>query len=204
MNEYLVEKLKNLNKEEKQHFFFNFIYSFNYGEIKIKDKLFKTEQVNTVKTLIEAGFDVNTRNYLDATPLFYAQTKEMAEVLIQAGADVNTRDNQKATPLFCVNSKEIAEILIQHGADVNAKNNYGNTPLFSAKSKEIAEILIQHGADVNARNNEGQTPVEFCRSYGFADLGNFIEQKAIEFERKKLNQALPTSRKKSNHSKFHL
>ena len=206
----------------------------NFTPFEINKHLFRIPPFELVQVFIDSGIDINAKNEAGYTLLFFAKSPKVAELLIQAGADVNTKNKYGTTPLFSAKSKEITELLIQAGADVNAQNNYRNTPLFFAKSKEIAEILIQAGADVNTRDKNGNTPLHWCnnqeimelliqagadiniknknketpseyhRKNGHSDLADFMEQKAIEFERKKLNQVLPQSQKNSNYSKYRL
>lgn len=234
MKNQILEKLKQLNQQEKKDLLFEFFYSYNHNLIKIKNKWFETDDINFLKNLIEAGVEVNSKNHFHATPLFYAKSKEIAEILIQHGADVKAEDISSQTPLFYSESKEVVELLIQAGVDVNAQNHVGATSLSYIQSKEMAEVLIKHGADVNRRDKNGNTPLHWCnnqeimelliqagadiniknknketpseyhRKNGHSDLADFMEQKAIEFERKKLNQVLPQSQKNSNYSKYRL
>ena len=82
----------------------------------------KLGDVDSVKSLIEKGADVNTENDWGCTPLHYA-------------ADSGYVD--------------IAKLLIEHGADVNAKDSDGWTPLHYALKNghtDVAELLKKHGA----------------------------------------------------------
>ena len=77
-----------------------------------------------------------------------AGQKEIAELLIADGADVNAKDDVGQTPLYFAADKEVVELLIAKGADVNAKDNFGGTPLDFAirfDHTEIADLLRKHG-----------------------------------------------------------
>ena len=98
--------------------------------------------VETVKTLLAAGVDVNGEEGwtpLHATVLnmkFYASNK---------------------------GHKKIIELLLEKGADVNSKMENGMTALHLSAwdhEKEIAELLIVNGADINAMNMGSQTPLD--------------------------------------------
>ena len=86
--------------------------------------------------------------------------------LVQQGADVNSREPDGTTALHWaarVGSGTIADVLLSAGADVNAANRYGLTPLAVAtKAGQTAMMqkLLKAGADVrwsDAGLPEGQT-----------------------------------------------
>ena len=107
--------------------------------------------VEAIKQHLAAGTDVNARDSIGETPLFYAAVdghKEIAELLIAEGADVNVRGKIRTTPLQAaamLSHKEIVELLIDAGADVNVKDLLGETPLDWADDG-IALLLREHGA----------------------------------------------------------
>ena len=99
----------------------------------LNDQLFravKATDINTVKKLLAAGADVNTRDHFDNTPLYIAAHRN------------------------CV---RISKILIDHHADVNPKNGAGLTPLHiaimaaitgsSPSHTEVIRLLLIQGAD---------------------------------------------------------
>jgi ankyrin repeat protein len=128
-----------------------------------------------VKTLIEAGADVNARSSDDGwTALMEAasdQCDEAAKILLRAGADVNARYTGGETALMMAQRVsrtsgrrpyKISETLIAFGADVNAKDNRGRNVLFYALDSfvpafMIPAALLDHGADVNAQDAAGRT-----------------------------------------------
>ncbi len=99
---------------------------------------------------------------------------ESAKTLIDAGADINQGDADTNTPLLIAilnNHDELAQMLIDKGADVNLSNKDGRSPLFAAvdahdvdwsdrplvketdkiTSLDVIKSLIDHKANVNAR-----------------------------------------------------
>ena len=157
-------------------------------DIDIINLAASTGDIEAVKQYLDAGGDVNAKNKVTTTPLYWAAyegQKEIVELLITNGADVNLRSgmvvktkdgsegNKMAqeimnnrTPLDMAilrEHTEIAELLIAKGTDVNAKSNRGYTPLHEASKKEkteIIELLIAKGADVNAKDADGKTPLD--------------------------------------------
>ena len=90
---------------------------------------------------------------------------EFVKILVDAGADVNVRDYDDNTPLMVINygrnkstAHEILKCLLVHGADVNASDIMGRTAMFKDSSymycfPDIVKTLIDAGADVNKKVN---------------------------------------------------
>jgi serine/threonine protein kinase/ankyrin repeat protein len=143
--------------------------------------------------LIEAGADVNARDYLDQSPLEWAAkyaSPEIVQMLIKADADLNA-ESRYGTVLMAGTRVEIAKLLIEAGADVNAGKytsplataaKYGNAelirllvekgakvndpkdpPIHWAGKPEAAKVLIEAGADVNQRNAKGESALNLTQ-----------------------------------------
>lgn len=82
--------------------------------------------------------------------------------LLNAGADLNTADEDGGTPLHvaCTYGRvEIIHLLLERGADPEARNSLGYTPLILAclyQETDIIRLLLSHGADVNAVDDLGR------------------------------------------------
>jgi ankyrin repeat protein len=155
-----------------------------------------TGNIETVKQLLAAGRDVNTKALGGKTPLHHAAMeghKEIAELLIAKGADVNARNERMdATPLFmrlpfgaAAGHKEIIELLIAKGADVNARDKYGFTPLHWAivgradgvtTDKETAKLLIAKDADVNIPSNKGDSPLDNAIDLNLPEIADLLRK----------------------------
>jgi ankyrin repeat protein len=126
------------------------------------------------KGLIDAGADLNAKDYAKKTPLHYVaegNRPELARVLIDAGADLNAEDYAKQTPLHLAAMKghtEIAKGLIDAGADLNAEDEDKQTPLHYAATyyeKAIVKILIDAGAKLDVQDKWEKTPWYYANSY---------------------------------------
>ncbi|KAF9965481.1 hypothetical protein BGZ70_004788 [Mortierella alpina] len=101
---------------------------------------------------------------------------ETCQKLIEAGAQVNDRDYAEWTPLHeaCVTGHEkVAELLIQHHADVNAPGGHMDTPLHDAAQNghvDVVRLLLAHGANVLAKNAKGVIPIDVTDDKEVADL----------------------------------
>lgn len=108
--------------------------------------------IETMRTLIEHGADVNEASDYSALSLAVMYNKPKAVLfLLEQGADVNgnIRDSSFGSMDTAVQhgTTEMLKLLIDHGADVNA-----DSPLLTAfayQKYKKAAILVQHGADVN-------------------------------------------------------
>ena len=102
----------------------------------------RRDDIARIKTLIEAGADVNgAAPGTGYTPLMWAMSAEATRTLLRAGANVRARDRHGHTPLMWVISK--------NGVPDEAPR--------------IAEELIDAGADVGDRDHKGQTPLDWAR-----------------------------------------
>ena len=141
--------------------------------ISFHEAIYKGD-LKTVKTLIEQGRDVNTRNEIFETPLFQAADVghiEIVKLLIANGADVNADCGLDGTALHIAvlrGHTDIAKLLIAHEANVNARTGKGGfTPLHFAAGnghKELVELLIAKGADLYAKDRYHTTVLDCARS----------------------------------------
>ena len=137
------------------------------------------------------------------------QSLEIMKTLIEAGADVNARNRSYSTALFCYSYgdkaySEKTKLLLKAGADVNARNMYGRTPLFTTFE---GQVLIDAGADVNARDYEGLSPLAFVYLSGGAEKKELLEKngakltpqekKRIALEQQKADLAVAEYRAKT-------
>ena len=147
----------------------------------------KAGDVETARTLIAGGADVNAPQGDGATALHWAAHRndlDAATLLIEAGADVNVANGLGATPLWLAainGGAPMAERLLEAGADPNASLKMGETPLMTAArsgSLQAVERLLDHGADVNAAEHErGQTALMWAVAQQHAGVARFLVEK---------------------------
>src|SRR5262249_32962456 len=115
----------------------------------------KYKNIEIIKTLIEAGADVNAVAYrsqphMGSTALKYAidaNSVEIVEILLNAGANANVLVDGGLFDLIEISRKEEWQNYAQN-------HDVRNNPILSYAisrhcSKEIAQALINAGADVN-------------------------------------------------------
>ena len=111
---------------------------------------------NPIPILIEKNVNINERDFVGRTPLFYA---------VRSG---NLNDT---------------ELLIQKGADITSADNYGHTPAHVAAIKtgifdrkgsnhyfDILKSLKEKGADMNAKDYRGRTVLDCLKYFGNREL----------------------------------
>ena len=112
------------------------------------------------------GADINCRDSLERTPLFYVKNEEMLRCFLDcSNLDLNASDREGRNILHTVRNPELIPIFVRRGADVNKQDNHGNTPLhYHIHSIEMIQTLLSCGADPNIRNAEGNTPLSMVQS----------------------------------------
>ena len=113
-------------------------------------------EVDTVKRLIEAGADVDARDFGGLTALMLTVRNghaEIVKILLEAGADLNAQDDDGETALLKAargGQTEVVNILITASADVNVRTKNGDTALILAKGwghTHIVDLLRKAGAE---------------------------------------------------------
>lgn len=117
-----------------------------------------TNNVNTVKVLLDHKVDLESRDRLGRTPLLIAVARvQLPHALVPKG-------NYEFLPgrhVFI--SVEVIELLLAKGARLDVKDGDQNTPLHIAAARldvDVIEMLLLRGADPNALNGEFKTPYQ--------------------------------------------
>jgi uncharacterized protein YoxC len=104
--------------------------------------------------------ELNT-NLLDAA---MNGQRETVKILIEAGANIDAKNWEGRTALHRASYRghtSVAKLLIEKGANINEKNNRGDTSLHIASFKgrtQIVKMLIENGANIREKNRSGETP----------------------------------------------
>lgn len=115
------------------------------------------------------GIDVNSSDYSDNPPLYYAckyTTDRIVRKMLQMGADITALCGEKSTPLALVACEakklDILKVLCEFGAYINVHNDNGFSLLHTAcleQDMEFITYLVENGADVSATDSNGNTPL---------------------------------------------
>lgn len=134
-------------------------------------------QATVANYLIDKGANVNAKNEIGATPLYFA-TKDfdLTQRLIDRGANVNIRAFGDYTPLHRVAASgnlKLAKLLLDHGADPNANGSLGTVLQYiiqlSQPNEQMAKLLVENGAKLNQKSNLGNTVLHLAALKGSVD-----------------------------------
>ena len=134
--------------------------------------------METVKTLLAHGADVEHSSFNGYAPLNCTRSGDAVELLVAHGADVNAPNGLGQSPLWFAIGDEaplgVVEALIKHGADVNETSlEYGSILMDAIYlHPDALESLIKAGADVNFKNDIGSTPLHKAAR---GDKANLVE-----------------------------
>ena len=101
-------------------------------------------QAELVSLLLSRGASLNRPDAEGKLPVHTA-TPAVLPFLLQAGADVNARDRLGRTPLFYARSPEHAQMLLQAGADIQARDNRGDTAFDVSDQAAVKSFLLMSG-----------------------------------------------------------
>ena len=129
-----------------------------------------------MQVLIDAGADIEVKNYDDRSPLLLASqcgNLRVVAMLVKAGADVCVTDNKGNTCLSLAayngHTETVRTLLCMPEVDVNQSNCRSDTPLHLAVLQnypDVSKLLIDAGADIEAMNCTGRTPLHCACSAG--------------------------------------
>jgi len=140
-------------------------YSSNpYLLIDVIRSLSHKNLYRVVQTLVQFGFDVNTKSPLGETALMVsiaAAETEIAKYLIDQGADVNERSATGSYPIIEASKKGLLGLVSElraAGAHIDSADALGQTALFAAVAQAnlpLVDRLLEFGANPHKRDVNG-------------------------------------------------
>lgn len=131
------------------------------------------DYLQSSKILIQAGSNVNDKNFYNRTALHLSVKKndsELVEHLLLQGAEVDAKDQCGCTPLSDAvshnnNGSHLSLIvkLLEKNADPNSKDSWEKTPLHIAAERgdaQTIEILVSYKVDVNVKGVRGMKGIK--------------------------------------------
>jgi len=136
--------------------------------------------IKIVQALVEKGFDVDTIDTHNQTPLYLASKNSQIEVvlyLIKHGSDFNIQIDNLSYFHWAIKHgyHSIVELLVERGVNINLKDEYNRTPLYIASNNNFPDIflyLAKLGCDLI-------TPIESMSYIHWASLKGYFQ--IVEF-----------------------
>ena len=162
----------------------------------------KKGDMTSVRILINAGINVNSKDEFGNTPLHMASYHghtEIIKMLLGAKAELNSQTKEGNTPLHMALYKghiEVVKILLEAGSDIDNVNIKGKTPLHIASyhgHTQIIKMLLDAKADVNARTKEGNTPLHTASYKGHVEIVTFLLEAGSDIDSVNLKSNTPLS-----------
>ncbi len=148
-------------------------YPVHAGSYEDFFQAIKRDDAKEVQTLLQRGFDINTRDPKGLHGLFLAVRDESVKTAVVLAAwpkvEVETRNATDESPLMMASLRgqtAVVQLLIEKGADVNKP---GWAPLHYAATKghlEVMNLLLEHHAYIDASSPNESTPLMMAALYG--------------------------------------
>lgn len=143
-----------------------------------------------IKQLIKYGANVNSRDDLGRTPLFYAVLNDYtgcAVYLLKKGGNPNLYDYEKTgiLHLVSIDNASLIKKMIPHVQNINEQDDTGNTPLIHAVRFEhsgVVKKLIVGGADLNIVNVKKNSALHYAASNGDKSLVKLLIRKGASLD----------------------
>lgn len=144
--------------------------------------LIQKDNIPALRLVIEAGADLEARDYRGRTPLFhFGETSEITKILLDYGSNPDAQDynNLTAAHVAVISGRlDRLKLLIEYGADINKQDKDGQTPLFLAVSIgekcSLIRLLLDAGGDIDLSDTSGQTPLMLASESGNLDVVRYL------------------------------
>lgn len=149
--------------------------------------------LDTIKSQLDGGRDIESRDIAGQTALMYAAESGQMEVvkyLVSRGADVNAKTKLLGLGTALIyaasaNRYEVVEYLIENGADVNATTQNEETALFWAAGGghvEAVKVLLDRGASTEHKNKDGQTALDIAWELNRNEVTKILQSSGMTAE----------------------
>jgi ankyrin repeat protein len=115
---------------------------------------YHSRDIESVKRLIENGFDIHTENELMLRIAVGKGRVEIVKFLLEHGADARVNSSTLASACY-FRETAIVKLLLEYGADVHANNDEAlKMTCFAGMNNtvEIVKLLLEYGANVHSMN----------------------------------------------------
>lgn len=146
--------------------------------------------VDTIKSLIAHGEDINAINIRGHAPIHLATAKgnsDVVHLLLENGVDVNVVGTDSGcTSLHYAASLgyvDLCELLVRYGAETGAQTARMETPLHLAVARghsEVVAVLLKYNARLDIRDKNGMMPLQLAENINNREIVALIKQHLAE------------------------
>ncbi len=136
-------------------------------------KAVKENNIDTVRSLLDKGVDVNAKDKGGRTALMLASRQSVVRALLAAGADVNERDNSGVTALMLMAASgktAMIQSLLSEIVDAKGQNSWTALIWAAAAGKtDSVKALLAADANAEAKADNGVTALMAAATHGHTD-----------------------------------
>jgi ankyrin repeat protein len=170
---------------------FTVVFSAKAGSYEDFFVAIKNDNASQLESLLQRGFDPNTRDPKGQPGLTMAMQERSAKtaklLLDQRSIDVNALNQAGESALMLAALKGDlagAQLLAQHGASINQP---GWSPLHYAATgpdPKLVAWLLERGAAIDAESPNGTTPLMMAAQYGSDDSVRLLLERGADASRR--------------------
>ena len=159
----------------------NFNMRYEDTQMTLLEKACEEKNLILIEKLLAAGANINLRDLLGKTVIYYAVKNNSEEVLNlllkHPQIDLNTRYEDTQMTLLHIavqdNNIDAVEKLLAAHANIDAINGLGMTVLHIAinnKNQYIVKLLLKAGADIDIQDKNGYMAIQLAKDFNIKDM----------------------------------
>jgi len=167
------------------------VFSANAGSYEDFFIAIKNDNASNLASLLERGFDPNTRDPKGQTGLNIAMLERSAKtaklLLAQPKIDVNALNNAGESALMMAALKGDlagAQMLLDRGAKVSQPGWSALHYAATGPEPRLVQLLLDRGAEANAASPNGTTPLMMAAQYGSEDSVSLLLARGADVNRR--------------------
>jgi len=167
------------------------VFSVNAGSYEDFFVAIKNDNTGNLASLLERGFDPNTRDPKGQPGLTIAmleRSPKAARLLLgRPGIDVNALNQAGESPLMMAALKgDLAgtQLLLEGGARVNQPGWSALHYAATGPEPKIVQLLIERGAEIDAASPNETTPLMMAAQYGSEDSVSLLLARGADASRR--------------------